>query len=44
MAHDLIWTHFLEKINDVRRVNLNENLSDEERRKNAENALEGTGR
>ena len=31
--------HFLEKINEVRRMNSNENMSDEERRRNAENAL-----
>jgi hypothetical protein len=31
--------HFLEKINEVRRMNTNENMSDEERRRNAENAL-----
>lgn len=31
--------HFLDKINEVRRINSNENMSDEERRRNAENAL-----
>jgi hypothetical protein len=39
LKEDLEYDNLLEKMNEIRRVNMNSNLSDEERRKNAENAI-----
>jgi hypothetical protein len=39
MKDDIQFDKFIENLNDIRQINKNENISDEERRTNAENAI-----
>ena len=39
LKEEMEFDNILEKMNEIRKINLDSNLSDEERRKNAENAI-----
>jgi len=39
LKEEMEFDNILEKMNEIRKINMNTNLPDEERRKNAENAI-----